>query len=592
MKTTKKIIAVLLMTVIMIVAFAACARLGSDQKKEYEEPTDLRFNVTATTIELIDDYTELCANGEVLEYRLENGDWQDSPLFEGLNPNTTYKIYIRVKGNDNYKASKEHEQEATTLKLSQNAPNVTYEQAEKTITVQAAENLEYSFDGGATYSAENKHTYTENGDKIINVRYKETEDKYSGEAQVIKVKITDFYGGTGEENNPYLILTEAHFIALKDGVSSDSYIKLMNDLDFTSKTFSPAKIGGCVFDGNNHKIENINFENETDLNDVGVFANVGTVKNLTLNNVNVNYTCIDNSARPNIAILAGRAVNVENCKVNGEININNDKSYGDMKIGGLVGSITVNRSGKNRFNITNSFADVKIKYDSQDGSDARINVGGLLGYYINAIGDAKDSFVTISKCGANVDIELSGLTSTGYAAGLVGSNIMGKVENCYVTGQLNTSGRSGSMIIGGLISQKAVRNSSDNDRYGNASIESCYVAMDIYADNTNQDIRMGGISSLMQAFADQNVMNCFFAGSLLVSQGSKSAFMDSFATSVLTKYSQENCYHSDNLVAPVETQNTIAVSQETMKTVVWQRDTLNFSADVWNFVDGQYPTLK
>ncbi len=29
-----------------------------------------------------------------------------------------------------------------------------------------------------------------------------------------------------------------------------------------------------------------------------------------------------------------------------------------------------------------------------------------------------------------------------------------------------------------------------------------------------------------------------------------------------------------------------------MKTVVWQRDTLNFSADVWNFVDGQFPTLK
>ena len=299
-----------------------------------------------------------------------------------------------------------------------------------------------------------------------------------------------------------------------------------------------------------------------------------------------------NSARPNIALLAARAVNAENCKVSGEININNDKSYGDMKIGGLVGSITVNRSGKNRFNITNSFADVKIKYNSQDGSDAKINVGGLLGYYINAIVDAKDSFVTISKCGANVDIELSGLSSTSYAAGLIGSNIMGKVENCYVTGQLNTSGRSGNMIIGGLISQKAIRNSSDNDRYGNASIESCYVAMDIYADKTNQDIRMGGISSLMQAFTEQAVENCFFAGSLSVSQGSKSAYIDSFATSVLSKYSQGNCYHSDNLVAPVETQNTTAVSQETMKTVAWQRDTLNFSADVWNFVEGKYPVLK
>ena len=591
MKTTKKIIAIFLMTITMLLAFVACAGFGRDKKKDSEEPTELRVNVTATTIDVIDDYPESRAEGLVLEYRINDGEWQDSPLFEGLTPNTTYKVYVRVKENDKYKASKEQELEATTLKLTQNAPNVTYEQAEKTITVQADENLEYSFDDGTTYSAENKHTYTDKGDKVIKVRYKETEEKYSGEAQVINVKITDFYGGTGTESDPYLIMTEAHFLALKDDIEGDSYFKLMNDLDFTSKTFSPAKISG-VFDGNNHKIENINFEDNVELNNVGVFAYVSTVKNLTLNNVNINYTCAANSAMPNIALLAGRAFNVENCKVSGEININNDKSYGIMNIGGLVGSIVVNRSGKNRYNMTDSFTDVKITYNSQEGSNSKIYVGGILGYYINPVGDARDSSVIVSKCGANVDIQLTGLTGTNYVAGLIGSNIMGKVENCYATGQINTSGRSGDLLIGGLISQNATRNDTDSYRFGNASIESCYVAMDIYADRTNQGVRMGGISSLMQAFADQTVKNCFFAGSLSVSQGSKSAFMDSLATSVLSKYSQENCYHSDNLVAPIETENTTAVSQETMKTVTWQRDTLNFSADVWKFVEGQYPVLK
>ncbi|MDE6188764.1 MAG: hypothetical protein K2G37_00560 [Clostridia bacterium] len=593
MKVAKKLTLVLLIAAMVLVTFVACLPNMGGNKKEYDEPEDFEFEVTATTIKfVIDDYMEISVNGEVLEYRIENGEWQDSPLFEGLTPNTKYNVYVRVKENDNYKASKEHSQEVTTLKYSQSAPNVSYELVEKTVTVQSSSELEYSFDGGVTYGSVNTHTYTDKGDKTILVRYKETDDKFSGEAQVINVKITDYYGGSGTETDPYLLLTEEHFIALRNETTTNSCFKLMGDLDFSSKTFYPAKIGGSsVFDGNGHKIANINYEIDQYSRNIGVFTIAGTVKNLTLENVNINYECDKYYCSSTVGLLAASANNIDNCQASGEINIKDTSSY-NFVIGGLVGGFNVPGGTMNRFSITNSLADVKITYESQSTVSSGVEVGGLLGQYINAT-DAKDNYVTISKCGANVDIDLSGTYgSVNKVAGLVGSNIMGKIVNCYATGKITTSGNAGNMMMGGIIAQVAVRTAANNDRYGNASIESCYANMDLYADRTNQGVRMGGISSLMQAYAAQTVTNCFFAGTMAVSSGGKDGFMDSFATSVLANYTQVNCYHSDNLVSPVESGESIAAAVETMKTIAWQRDTLKFSEDVWNFVEGQYPTLK
>ncbi|MDR1583482.1 MAG: MBG domain-containing protein [Prevotellaceae bacterium] len=42
---------------------------------------------------------------EGAEYRNGSGEWQDSPVFEGLTPNTTYIFYARMKGDDNNEAS-------------------------------------------------------------------------------------------------------------------------------------------------------------------------------------------------------------------------------------------------------------------------------------------------------------------------------------------------------------------------------------------------------------------------------------------------------------------------------------------------------
>lgn len=593
MKTAKKVILICIVAAMLLTALAACLPFMGNTKREYDEPEDLQIEITATTIKFIDDYTQYCANGEVLEYRIgDDGAWQDAPLFEGLTPNTKYDVYVRVKGNSKYKASKAHAQEATTSKLSQSAPNVTYQQVEKTITIQDNSDLEYSFDEGVTYSSQNQHTYTEKGDKKVYVRYKEADDKFAGEVQIINIKITDYYSGTGTETDPFLILTASHFLAMKDEKSRNSYFKLMNDLDFSGKVFYPAQIGGCVFDGNNHKIQNIDLENDDDTSYVGVFAHVGTIKNITLDNIDVKFSCTANSAYPCVALLAATAEAVENCKAAGEIKVVNEKMYTGAVIGGLVARISVLGGNNNRYVVTDSCVDVKITYDSQNGNNTGVKVGGVLGEYINAIYDSKENSVAISKCMANVDIMVINAMGSSQVAGLVGSNMPGVIENSYAIGSISTEGSGSSMNMGGLIAQTEIDSAIYDNRFGNASIESCYSIVNLYADRTSQNVNIGGISSLLKGYSQNFVKNCLFAGAISVSESGKTAYLDSLATSNLSNYTSENCYCVNTLTAPVEIGKTVAVSADIVKTVAWQRETLRFSADVWNFTEGQYPTLK
>ena len=94
MKVAKKVFAIVLVTAVVLLACTACVFGGGNGKKrQYDEPEDFEFEVTATSIKFIDNYTPLCANGEELEYRIGDGEWQDDPLFEGLTPATTYDVF-------------------------------------------------------------------------------------------------------------------------------------------------------------------------------------------------------------------------------------------------------------------------------------------------------------------------------------------------------------------------------------------------------------------------------------------------------------------------------------------------------------------
>lgn len=61
--------------------------------------------------------------GYELEYCADQGEWQDSPVFTGLTPETTYKFYVRLKEGVNTTASAASEAVAVQTKKASSAPS-------------------------------------------------------------------------------------------------------------------------------------------------------------------------------------------------------------------------------------------------------------------------------------------------------------------------------------------------------------------------------------------------------------------------------------------------------------------------------------
>ncbi|MDE5562483.1 MAG: hypothetical protein K2J01_02925 [Clostridiales bacterium] len=501
--------------------------------------------------------------------------------FGGLTPNTEYTVSVKYKGNATNNDSAPCTKTVTTLKYTQDAPEATFSQADKTVTVEQNAAYEYSFDDGATYGTTNVFTYSENGKKTIKVRYKATNDKYASADQIINVKITDYYAGFGTKNDPYQIATFEHFEAITSADAS-AYFKLISDITFPDTAVAPRpNIYRAHFDGNGHKLINpIIAPNNATYNLCGVFSQVGAVQNLTVENAKVDYL---EAVQFNVGIIAGIADVVKNCKVSGEITVtSSDKYWAECYVGGIIGRV---RNGgnvdDNDYKIFNLHSDVKIRYNSSNNEIGTLYVGGLFGADERPMLSYRHEELELSECGANVDIELLG-TYRADVGGLVGS-MTGDIKNCYSTGTIVTDGAGQTMSIGGIASY-----------VGNGSISSCYAAMNLTANGTNQNVYIGGIARSATGTDEQEIANCFFVGNIAITAGDgKIAMSNSLIVGILPAgYTVNNCYHSDNLVSPVSTDKSTAVSEELMATAEWQQNTLNLSADIWSFEDGKYPTLK
>ena len=63
-----------------------------------------------------------------VEYRIDDGEWQSSPVFTGLKPETTYTVYQRLKASNdgNYKASEPTSVQVTTSKVGSTSISVQF----------------------------------------------------------------------------------------------------------------------------------------------------------------------------------------------------------------------------------------------------------------------------------------------------------------------------------------------------------------------------------------------------------------------------------------------------------------------------------
>ena len=285
--------------------------------------------------------------------------------------------------------------------------------------------------------------------------------------QVNEINYTyTIYEGEGTEENPYIIETEEQLQGMRN--IPYAHYKLGNDIVIT-ENFEP--IGGNentaftgTLDGAGYTI--IGLDIESDNQYVGLFGYIsgGTVKNLILENININkiYTnttnayyiggiagYIKNGVIHNVEIIDENSKIIAETKNNVYIGgivgyrdagtiystysvayINATSTSGTIYAGGLIGYTTQNAS----INIVYSTGTVDVTSTS-----GNIYAGGLIGYACS------NSYNTYST--SNVETSTKG---TIYAGGLIGYANSISIGNAYAVGKVDDTG-SGTKSAGGLI---------------------------------------------------------------------------------------------------------------------------------------------
>ena len=95
------------------------------ETKTPKAPQAAAWTDTSVTLEAPSAFVDGTAipAGYELEYCVDQGEWQDSPVFTGLTPETTYKFYVRLKEGVNTMASAASEAVAVQTKKASSAPS-------------------------------------------------------------------------------------------------------------------------------------------------------------------------------------------------------------------------------------------------------------------------------------------------------------------------------------------------------------------------------------------------------------------------------------------------------------------------------------
>lgn len=354
----------------------------------------------------------------------------------------------------------------------------------------------------------------------------------------------------------------------------EDYI-LMNNIDLDGRDFTiigkemdkPYK---GTFDGNGKTISNLTINNSED-SCIGMFGyiNGGTVKNLILENINV-----DTKKGMYVGGLAGHIsnnTNIENISIK-TINIKTkqDTTYYQCFIGSIIGyanTSTIKQCstfGKIEYKETytteailggaigylvdattiveNISSEVDLIYDLSSGS---LKIGGLIGginntettiskchsigkitvfrmdsnfpnvdtWSIGGLIGAGPNKLTISECYSKVNIDASGNTKNKYIGGLLGDGFKG-VEKCYAIGNINVvdTGNGSINYIGGLTSTLSID-----------SVKNSYSIVNIDANIDLAEAYVNGIAGTNTYIAGKiNLMSKNPKSKILMSRGNGS----------------------------------------------------------------------
>lgn len=209
--------------------------------------------------------------------------------------------------------------------------------------------------------------------------------------------------------------------------------KLENDLDFTGDTlqFTTTVFTGEL-DGNGHTIKNITKNLATeDINKIAMFySNKGTIKNLTIENINV--TSDKETSYPEGIIAQINEGIIENCTVSGNVTITSE-GFNNC-VGGIVGNLfggTI-KNCVNRVNITcksGTVGGISV-YRAGGIIENCTNAGNLVGDTVNGICMSYEG--TLANC-----TNTGNITASNIGSGMVTYN-QGHILNCQNHGTITS----------------------------------------------------------------------------------------------------------------------------------------------------------
>lgn len=260
-----------------------------------------------------------------------------------------------------------------------------------------------------------------------------------------------FSGGTGTENDPYLISSVTDLEEMVKVNRTPAHFRLNNDIDLGGGQWTPLKwvsYEDVVFDGAGHSITRlyINGDDMTSGFDytayrAGLFSTIDriTIKNLTVEGEIINAKC-------QVGGICGYSNNtiIENCC--NRVNITAVSTVPDavypptnvLVVGGIAGA--------NGGTINKCWNEGVIKIDGKSIIDDPI------GFYLGGICGMSTS--SISRCYNKGGLEISAenLISNFYVGGICGLMQGVPLENCYNQGAIDVSkcSTTGTVYVGGI----------------------------------------------------------------------------------------------------------------------------------------------